>query len=146
MDQINQEDLILDLQSWINVMRGLTDANRDYNDDLTLCWFELICRQDASISDNDVHTDLKLMFNENKRPETPLPRISMGPWRIKQPPSNGEARETYWNPWMDEESQFFNIHPDVLNYAIVETANINKEDMARIKLFLGMVSGKVTSL
>lgn len=74
-------------------------------------------------------------------PETPLPRLLMGPWRIKKPPKNDDSRLANVNPWMDEGSQFYNIHPDVLNHALIR-GNDKLHSHAKIKLFLGVISQK----
>ena len=72
-------------------------------------------------------------------PETPLPRLLMGPWRIKKPPKNDDSRMDDVNPWMDEGSQFYNIHPHVLNHALIR-GNDKLHSYAKIKLFLGIIS------
>ena len=84
-------------------------------------------------------------FSDNRWPETSLPRLRMGPWRIKEPPSGGGPRDdedgNAYNPWMDDGSQFFSIDPDVLNAALIR-GNEDLDYYVKIQLFLGMVSQK----
>ena len=118
------------------------DDDLDYNESMMKSWLKLICEQKHEPSD-EICKNLEETFGLEKAwPQTPLPRLPMGPWRIKKPPHDGNAREEDgkdYNPWMDEGSQFYNIHPDVLDKGLIRGTG-DLEYYTKIKLFLGMIS------
>ena len=131
-------DMKRDFESWITEMNKLPLAERDYDDIMTQSWLELVCFQKDD-QENEICENLEQTFSKNRWPETSLPRLRMGPWRIKEPPSGGGPRDdedgNAYNPWMDDGSQFFSIDPDVLNAALIR-GNQDLDYYVKIQLFL----------
>ena len=64
-------------------MNKLPLAERDYDDIMAQSWLELVCFQKDEQENNEICENLEETFSDNRWPETPLPRLPMGPWRIK---------------------------------------------------------------
>jgi len=143
-EAIAHDDLKFDIENYL-AQTG-EDSDMDTDETVVRNWLKLITKQNID-PENGVCLDMEKMFavdggqDEVNWPQTPLPRLPMGPWRISEPGlrTDDPNTEEDLGAWMEEGSQFFSLHPEVLDKALIEGAE-NHETHAKIKLFLGMVS------
>ena len=145
-EAIAHDDLKSDFENYLD--QTMEDSDMDDDEIVVRNWLKLITRQEPD-PNNEVCNHLEKMFatggqEEVNWPQTPLPRLPMGPWRITEPDrrsigTSDTDSDDDLGAWMEEGSQFFNLHPEVLNKALIERPE-NQEFHAKIKLFLGMVS------
>lgn len=111
----------------------------------TIDWFKLFA--------NPTHDEKNLICQSIARtfdptspqwPREPLARLYMGGWRIKNTARNADTSTSEDDlsqfAWMDNDSAFFFIRPEVLDYAITDKRHVDENYNSKLRLFLGLTS------
>ena len=127
------------------INRWVTNWNEEENltEPKTVDWLKLFSNP-VDEPENTICQAINKTFDDEvpSWPQEPTPRLYMGGWRIKNTnhPENPEEHDLSQYAWMDSDSAYFYIRPEILEWSIIDKRHLDPAYNDKIRLFLGLTS------
>ena len=142
--RLDKNDFESAIDAWLNWLSTESEDNMAFEQEQLRDWFELLKHPTADL-DNEISRAIDRLFDDSEAPhwpDSPQPRLYLGNWRLtdRTEGKTDEQGDLEKHAWMIEDSAYFNIRPEVLDWMLSESAKSKDGYEDKIRLFLGMTS------
>ena len=136
---VSSEKLGRAIKRWVNNW----DERENLTEPKTVDWLKLFSNP-VDDPKNTICQAINKTFDDEvpSWPQEPTPRLYMGGWRIKNTNhlENSEEHDLSQYAWMDSDSAYFYIRPEILEWSIIDKRHLDPAYNDKIRLFLGLTS------